>query len=481
VPASRRVAIIGTYAIVFLLALPLFLTVLGARLDALFRLPRLGPPWRVAGASLAALGLGGLAWTMLYLGRAGRGWPISHLPTKHFVATGPYRVVRHPIYVAYTLAFVGLGLTLGSAGRAFCAGALLLVGWLVYALGFEEPKLVRRFGDEYISYRAVVPVLRLPGRRPARRLAAEAWVRAGRLVVEWIANRVVLFKVGPTIWVTYGALLALGVIAMVSVTGAQLLEAGRSVSEVTVYEVWVAASMLLGGRLIWLAYQAHRIREDPVRVFRTVGFVSWGAVLACVAVPLVFTGLRFEEALWLLDRTLLGLVVGAVFGRVGCLTYGCCYGKPSPWGVRWTHPDAKVSRELGDVGEVPRVPTQLLESVWLLAVLALVVVATSTSAPSGTVAGLILVLYGVGRFAIDCLREEVRFCPWRLTSGQIGSLVAGSFGFGLLFVASGPPGWSEPALRVRSADVLRLWPAILASGLLVFLVAGLHWRRVGRW
>jgi len=445
----REGAIVGVYVIVFLVVLPAFLAGLGLRLDSHFAWRDPGPLWRGVGLAIGALGLAGMVWTMTHLSLRGRGLPISHLPPTRFVDDGPYRIVRHPIYVAYTLLIGGAGLTMGSPGVGFGATGLLLAGWLIYALGFEEPKLLARFGPDYGEYRRRVPVLRFPGRHLATRVGARAWGLA-RGPVERLANHVVLCRVGPTVWATYGVLLGLGALAMGSLTGASLIRGGRTPHEVTVFLLSLAVAMLVAGRVVWLAYHTRQLLADPVCVLRTVGFVSWGGVLGALLLPFLHAGLRSLDPFWFLDRTLLGLAVCTVPGRLACLTYGCCFGRPSDAGITWTHPAAKVNRSPGSDGNVPRVPTQLLEAGWVVVLLAIAVLSTRRPVPAGVVSGLILVLYGLGRFAADCLRDEVRFGGWRLTAGQIGSAVIGILGFTLLFV-------------------------------LVFLVAGFHWRQIGRW
>lgn len=478
-----KVAILSVYTLAFFLSLPGLLAAFGLRLDAMLSLPKLGGSWPAAGLALAAAGGIGIVGTMAFLGRVGRGWPVSHLPPVDFVRTGPYAMVRHPIYVAYTAALVGAGLALGSPGIALGSGALLTCGWLIYVLGFEEPKLRARFGEPYERYRERVPLLPLPGHSLARRLARGTWATV-RPVVDRLANRLLLAHIGPTLWVTYGAFMAAGTVLGLWLLAAPLLADGVSTIAVGRYVVFLALAMLVGGRLAWLAYQTPRLVARPIRILRTVGFVSWGAIAVGIAVPFAYAGAIGIDPLWLMDCTLLGLAGCGVLGRVGCLTYGCCFGRKSRHGIRWSQPGAKVNRlRFAAAGEVTprRVPTQLLESAWLLAVCAAVFAMIRRAAPAGGVAGAVLLLYAVGRFAADCLREERRFGGWRLTAGQIGSLAIGGVGLVLLFVARGPSPW-PPGLPWVDADAaLRASPPILVGGTLVFLATAFHWRDVGRW
>ena len=469
------------YVAVFFVILPAFLWALGGQLDSAFVWPPLQGAWRSIGDVLFGAGLLALIWSMGHLSFRGRGLPISHLGPTRLVSGGPYRFARHPIYVAYVLAFAGAGLLSGSIGRAFVSSALLVAGVLIYSMGFEEPKLRRRLGEAYDEYRSSVPFLRIPllGAVLAR-TGSRAWATAAPLI-ERIANRVVLFRLGPTIWATYGALLGLGAAAATALIGGLLMTGGISEAGATVYLVSLALAAVVVGRLVWLAYHWKELFRSPALVLRTVGFVSWGSIMAAIALPFAFARFVPQSGLWLLDRTLPGLLAAEAIGRLGCLTYGCCFGRPSEHGIRWTDPDAKLIRQCPGASGERRVPTQLIASAWALLSLVLVLASTAAPIPDGMVAGLTLVLYSIGRFGGDCLRDEPRFGTWSLTAGQVGSAVAGSIGFALVFSATGPPAWPESAWQLDLTAVFRLWPAVTASFVVVFLACGLHWRRVGRW
>jgi protein-S-isoprenylcysteine O-methyltransferase Ste14 len=66
------------------------------------------------------------------------------------VATGPYRYVRHPLYAATALAFVGIGTVLGNWSSL--ALAALPVAALTRRIGVEEDMLRNHFGESYRTY-----------------------------------------------------------------------------------------------------------------------------------------------------------------------------------------------------------------------------------------------------------------------------------------------------------------------------------------
>ena len=84
-----------------------------------------------------------------------RGRPYTQLP---FGTPGPYRWVRHPLYVGWFFAFWSTPtMSLGHLFFAAVASAYILV-----AVQLEERDLVRFLGDDYARYRERVPMF-VPG------------------------------------------------------------------------------------------------------------------------------------------------------------------------------------------------------------------------------------------------------------------------------------------------------------------------------
>jgi len=109
-----------------------------------------------------AMQIAGLAfciWARLHIGRNWSGM-ITLKEDHTLVRSGPYAVVRHPIYSGLLLAFLGKVLDHGDVA-ALLGFLLLVVTWKQKSLT-EERLMVQQFGAEYERYRGDVKGL-IPG------------------------------------------------------------------------------------------------------------------------------------------------------------------------------------------------------------------------------------------------------------------------------------------------------------------------------
>jgi protein-S-isoprenylcysteine O-methyltransferase Ste14 len=109
-----------------------------------------------AGLGITVAGCAFAVWARVLLGT---NWSalVSVKQNHEFIRTGPYAVVRHPIYAGFLLGFLGTALALGEV-RGLLALGLALVGWFTKSRA-EERFLVEHFGDAYVRYRREVKQL----------------------------------------------------------------------------------------------------------------------------------------------------------------------------------------------------------------------------------------------------------------------------------------------------------------------------------
>jgi protein-S-isoprenylcysteine O-methyltransferase Ste14 len=125
--------------------------ILGAILTLVFKQRLFAVPWigDVLGLPLIAVGVGLSAWSVLEAGDTE-----IESPNRLFTG-GPYTLSRNPMYVAWTLMYLGIGLT---------ANSLWIIALLPIVVAFthfvdvrrEERFLEKQFGDEYLQYKGQV-------------------------------------------------------------------------------------------------------------------------------------------------------------------------------------------------------------------------------------------------------------------------------------------------------------------------------------
>ena len=110
------------------------------------------PPWaRAAGIVLMLPGTVLGFWCVGEFIARGRGTPAPFDAPRAFVAAGPYRFVRNPMYVGGLTFLTGFGLYAHSISILILAVALFLVAHL-FVVFYEEPTLRKRFGATYDAY-----------------------------------------------------------------------------------------------------------------------------------------------------------------------------------------------------------------------------------------------------------------------------------------------------------------------------------------
>jgi protein-S-isoprenylcysteine O-methyltransferase Ste14 len=113
-------------------------------------------PWRAAlGLALFALGLGFAVWARVHIGR-NWGTPMTQKEEPELVSSGPYHLVRHPIYSGILLAGVGTAMALSWLWLV----AVGLAGvYFLYSATVEERYLTEQFPDSYPAYKRSTKML----------------------------------------------------------------------------------------------------------------------------------------------------------------------------------------------------------------------------------------------------------------------------------------------------------------------------------
>lgn len=108
-----------------------------------------GPILAVIGVLLAAAGIALCVWARRHLGR-NWGMPMSNIQGAELITSGPYRLIRHPIYGGILLALFGT--TLATSWSLLIVLAVVSVYFTYGALG-EERRMIKLFPKDYPAYK----------------------------------------------------------------------------------------------------------------------------------------------------------------------------------------------------------------------------------------------------------------------------------------------------------------------------------------
>ena len=109
---------------------------------------RIGGIEGIVGTALCTLGIALAIWARRHLGR-NWGMPMSRKEEPELVTTGPYAVLRHPIYTGILVAL--LGSMIGES--PFWLLPLLLFGaYFFYSARREEGIMLQQFPQQYAAY-----------------------------------------------------------------------------------------------------------------------------------------------------------------------------------------------------------------------------------------------------------------------------------------------------------------------------------------
>ena len=96
-----------------------------------------------------------LLWCVRDFYVAGKGTLAPWDPPKRLVIVGLYRFVRNPMYVSVLTSLTGWSIAVGSL-RLGAYTVILAVAFHLRVLLFEEPRLAKLFGSEWIAYKTSV-------------------------------------------------------------------------------------------------------------------------------------------------------------------------------------------------------------------------------------------------------------------------------------------------------------------------------------
>lgn len=218
-----------------------------------------------------------------------------------------------------------------------------------------------------------------------------------------------LFRIGDFPVTSYGIWLAAGMLLALFV--ASRLAARDGLPRERIYDLglWTLLGGLLGSKILM-------VLVDPNAQVFSIDFLRSGGVfyggLIGGFLTVAFLMWHYRLPFWkVADAFAPAVALGQAFGRQGCFAAGCCWGKATilPWGVHFTekgheYTGVPIYGPHGD--DLFLHPTQLYESVTMLAVFGLLIWLHRHKKFDGQVLIAYGITYSIFRFLIEFLRDD---------------------------------------------------------------------------
>jgi phosphatidylglycerol:prolipoprotein diacylglycerol transferase len=269
---------------------------------------------------------------------------------------------------------------------------------------------------------------------------------------------------------SYGVMLALSLVVGWQITLSLCVKDGMQRKLMERCYVWTATAAVIGARLLYVFTNIDRV-DSFWFIFRVWegGMVAYGGFIGGFIGSTVFCRLKGIRLLAWADCAVPSLCTGLMITRIGCLLYGCDFGKPweSPWAIHFPagSPAFNQQRVEGLLGpeathSLGVHPTQLYESLNGLILLGLCFLVRRYRKFSGEVFVAWMMGYAVLRYFVETLRaDEQRGNIGPLSTSQFIGVTTFAIGVALL-------AWLYSLYR-RDPRAMRLWEnglAMVAAG-----------------
>ena len=227
-----------------------------------------------------------------------------------------------------------------------------------------------------------------------------------------------LFHIGKFVIHGYGLMIGIGFVLALLVGEYRAKKMGMKEEALIDIAIIAGVSGFLGAKLLYIIVSFKDFIEDPIGVLGSSGFVVYGGLIAGVLCNLIYVKIKKLSFLEYFDLVMPEIALAQGFGRIGCFLAGCCYGKETSAWYGVTFP----ADCLAPAG-VSLIPTQLFSAAgdFIFAIILFILQRTlykKKKKTSGIVTAVYLMLYAVGRFLIEFLRNDPRGAVGVLSTSQ---------------------------------------------------------------
>ena len=180
----------------------------------------------------------------------------------------------------------------------------------------------------------------------------------------------IAFSFGALVIHWYGVLVATGFIAGLWTASRRGVRDGIAPDRIMDLGPWIIVGAILGARTLYVvSYWQQDFAGQPIwEIFMIQhgGLVFYGGLIGATAAGILYARLKRLPVWKVADIVSPSIALGYVFGRLGCLMNGCCYGRACslPWAIHFNPaPDAQGHQIEHPTHGLPVHPTEIYDSV----------------------------------------------------------------------------------------------------------------------
>ncbi|MGL5634265.1 MAG: prolipoprotein diacylglyceryl transferase [Sarcina sp.] len=230
----------------------------------------------------------------------------------------------------------------------------------------------------------------------------------------------VLFNLGGFNIYGYGFLIAIGIICAVFLLNRNAKKRGYNEDHIFNLVIITILMGILGGKVLYIITDFKSVMQDPLSIFKEFGygFVIYGAIIFGILGVFLYCKYKKWNSLEVFDMVVPGLALAQGFGRIGCFLAGCCYGGVTDGPLYLVFP----SGGLAPAG-VHLHPTQIYCAIFdfLLAAF-LMWYSKHREKNAGDTLCMYMIIYSIGRFLVEFLRNDPRGSVGALSTSQFISI-----------------------------------------------------------
>lgn len=235
-----------------------------------------------------------------------------------------------------------------------------------------------------------------------------------------------ILKIGKITIYGYGLMIGIGFLVAVLVGMYRAKKRDMKQEAILDIAIYCILAGFLGGKLLYVIVEWKNFIANPWGVLGSAGFVVYGGIITGVLTGYIYTRIKKLSFAQYFDLVMPEIAIAQGFGRIGCFLAGCCYGAETDLFCGVIFPEGSLAPS-----GVKLLPTQLFMSAGdFLIALALILFARKNKVDGNVGAGY-LILYGVGRFLIEFLRNDVRGSVGALSTSQFISIFIVAIGVGV--------------------------------------------------